>query len=320
MSRQKSRSKATGRVAVNAYTSFLSSFASCQHWSSWKSDTPTAKEASTRRASRPALAVAHVAPRTPHPARSYNPPVHRFFAPSLDPGDETVMLPRDESEHLTRVLRLATGDTIGVFDGRGREFVARVISVERTGVRVQLLDEGVPAREPDVPITLAQAVLKGEKMDEVVRDAVMLGVAAVHPIITQRTETTVAAILKGGRVDRWRRVALASVKQARRATLPEIRTPLQLQDYLQEPAPTLRLMLVEPGAAVGTTSVGVLRGGQIPHDVAVLVGPEGGWTDEEIKLAASHDVKPVTLGHRTLRADAVPIAAISVLQFLWGDL
>src|SRR6267378_989439 len=154
-------------------------------------------------------------------------PMHRFFAPALDPGDETVVLPRDEAEHLTRVLRLTTGDTVAVFDGRGHEFLARVTAGEsRRDVRVQLLTRVEPAAEPTVPLTLVQAILKGEKMDEVVRDAVMLGAAAIQPIVTKRTEVTVAALLKGARGDRWRRVALASVKQSRRAVVPEIRTPL----------------------------------------------------------------------------------------------
>jgi 16S rRNA (uracil1498-N3)-methyltransferase len=177
-----------------------------------------------------------------------------------------------------------------------------------------------PVAETAVAITLVQAVLKGEKMDEVVRDAVMLGVAALHPVVTKRTETTVAALMKGARLDRWRRIALASVKQSGRAVLPEIRMPLRFEDFLGEPAPAATLMLVEPGLAGASESIGALRGMTPPSDVAVLVGPEGGWTEEELAAARAHHVRLLTLGHRTLRADAVPVAAISVLQFLWNDL
>ncbi|MEO8258299.1 MAG: RsmE family RNA methyltransferase [Acidobacteriota bacterium] len=246
--------------------------------------------------------------------------MHRFFAPSLDPGDETVDLPRDEAEHLTRVLRLTSGDTVAVFDGRGSEFLARVTSASRRDVRLQLLARLDPPPEPLVALTLVQAVLKGEKMDDIVRDAVMLGVAAIHPIVTRRTETTVAALIRGPRLDRWRRIALASVKQSRRATLPEIRSPLKLEDFLDEPPPFVRLMLVEPGTTAAVEPIGALRGGPTPPDAAVMVGPEGGWSAEEWGAAARRDVRLITLGHRTLRADAVPVAAISVLQFLWNDL
>jgi len=247
--------------------------------------------------------------------------VHRFFAPSLDPGDETVALPREEAAHLTRVLRLTVGDTVAVFDGRGHEFLARVVGSQRRGdVSVQLLSRVEPAAEPSVALTLVQAVLKADKMDDIVRDAVMLGAAAIHPIITHRTEVTVSAVLKGARLDRWRRVALASVKQSRRATLPEIRMPLGFEDYLDEPPSALRVMLVEPSAAIDVESIGALRGEPTPSEAAVLVGPEGGWTEGECTVARERGVRLICLGHRTLRADAAPIAAISVLQFLWNDL
>jgi 16S rRNA (uracil1498-N3)-methyltransferase len=246
--------------------------------------------------------------------------VHRFFAPSLDPGDETVMLPRDEAEHLTRVLRMGVGETVAVFDGRGREFLARVASAVRREVRLQIVSRIEPAAEPGVALTLVQAVLKGDKMDDVIRDAVMLGVAAIQPIVTKRTETTVAALVRGARVDRWRRVALASVKQSRRAVVPDIHLPLTLESFLGDAPAGLRLMLVEPDASTNCEPLSAIQAEAAPHDAAIVIGPEGGWTEEEPSEARVGGVRLVTLGHRTLRADAVPIAAISVLQFIWGDL
>lgn len=243
--------------------------------------------------------------------------MHRFFAPTLDPGDETVTLPRDESEHLTRVLRIDVGETVAVFDGRGREFLARVLGGTGRTVKVQLLSRVEPVAESPVAITLVQAVLKSDKMDDVIRDAVMLGVSAIQPIVSRRTETTVGALLRGARPERWRRVALASVKQSQRAVLPDIRTPLTLESYLEEPAPAQRLMLVEPAADAQISPLGVLRGEPIPQDVALLVGPEGGWDDAECAAAAERGVRLMSLGPRTLRADAVPIAALSILDFLW---
>jgi 16S rRNA (uracil1498-N3)-methyltransferase len=246
--------------------------------------------------------------------------VHRFFAPGLDPGDETATLPRDESEHLTRVLRLGVGDMVSVFDGRGHEFAARVVHADRRDARLQVVSRVEPAAEPAVSLTLAQAVLKGDKMDDIVRDAVMLGVAAVQPLVTSRSETTVAALTRGARPDRWRRVALASVKQSGRAFLPEIRRPLTLEAYLDDPAAALMLMLVEPGANADVQPISALRAGPAPQDAAILIGPEGGWVEHEWKTARERGAHLVSLGRRTLRADAAPVAAISVLQFVWGDL
>ena len=246
--------------------------------------------------------------------------MHRFFAPALDAGDEMVALPRDEGEHLRRVLRLGVGDTVTVFDGRGHEWLARVASVVRRDVRVQLVARAEAAAEPQVLVTVAQAVLKGDKMDDVIRDAAMLGAAAIQPVVTTRAETTIAALMRGARVDRWRRVALASVKQARRAVLPEIRVPLTLEHVLEEPASALRLMLVEPSALAEVEPLSAIQQLPVPADVTLFIGPEGGWTEHEWRSAQAHGVRLVRLGRRTLRADAVPVAALSVLQFLWGDL
>lgn len=243
--------------------------------------------------------------------------MHRFFAPSLDPGDETASLPRDESDHLRRVLRLGVGDTVAVFDGRGREFIARIIESTPRAARVHLLSRIEPPPEPPVHMTLVQAVLKGEKMDDVVRDAVMLGVSAIQPLVTKRAESTVAALLRGARVDRWRRIALASTKQSRRAIVPEIRTPLSFEHALDEPSPALRLMFVEPAADVHVERLAALRYEPAPSDVAIWVGPEGGWDEREWTAARDRGVRLVSLGPRTLRADAVPVAAISVMAFLW---
>src|SRR5438552_1393651 len=122
--------------------------------------------------------------------------MHRFFAPALDAGDETVILPKDESEHLRRVLRLGVGDTVAVFDGRGHEFLARVVGATPHETKVQLVSRVEPPPEATVRLTLVQTVLKGDKMDEIVRDAVMLGVSAIQPLVTKRTEVTVAALLR----------------------------------------------------------------------------------------------------------------------------
>jgi 16S rRNA (uracil1498-N3)-methyltransferase len=243
--------------------------------------------------------------------------MHRFFAPSLDPGDETTVLPRDEAEHATRVLRLGAGETVAVFDGRGHEYLGRIISAVRRDMHVQVLSRIEAAAEPAVAVTLAQAVLKGDKMDDVIRDAVMLGATAIQPVVSKRAETTVGALVRGARLDRWRRVALASVKQSGRAVLPEIRTPLTLEHYLDEPKPSASLMFVEPGAAADVEPLARLESEAVPGDAALLVGPEGGWAEGEWQAASAKGVRLTTLGHRTLRADAVAICAISILQFVW---
>jgi hypothetical protein len=136
--------------------------------------------------------------------------VHRFYAPDIGPAGTAAPLPAEEAQHLIRVLRLSLGENIRVFDGRGREHAATVEALTKTEAIVRL-GEAVPAAaESPVTITLAMALLKADKFDEVVRDATMLGVGRVQPIATSRTEVPAA---RTSRVDRWRRIAVSSAKQ-----------------------------------------------------------------------------------------------------------
>lgn len=241
----------------------------------------------------------------------------RFLAPTLDTAYAQVTLPPDESHHLARVLRLVPGDEVAVFDGRGREFRARVSSVSRDGARVTLLEAIAPVPEPRTRFTLVQAVLKADAMDEVVRDAVMMGAAAIVPVISTHVTVRHSALAGTKAVDRWRRVVLASVKQCRRATLPSVEPPQAFDDWLSAGGEDLRLLLVEPSAPCRPRSLRPWLAAPAPAGVTIVVGPEGGWSAEEISRATTSGCVPVTLGPLTLRADAVPVAALAVCRFVW---
>ena len=129
-------------------------------------------------------------------------------------------LPDDEAQHLSRVLRLKAGDEIAVFDGQGHEALARIASVTSRRVSVEVVEPRAAVPEPRVAVTLAQALLKSDKMDRVIRDAVMLGVSAVQPFVSRRTDVPMKAVEKGGRQDRWDRTVISSVKQCGRAVVP----------------------------------------------------------------------------------------------------
>ena len=240
----------------------------------------------------------------------------RFLAETIDAAAATARLSEDEARHLSQVLRLAAGDEVAVFDGAGREFRARIERVSKAGADLQLIDEFPAAPEPAVHLTLAQSVIKGERMDEVVRDATMMGVTAIEPLVTAHT----AAHIKAGRApDRWRRIAIASAKQCRRAVVPCIGPGVAFDDWLAQDRAETRVLLVEPSASVEGHPLSTL-GGTRPATASLIVGPEGGWSSTEIEAAVRAGCVPVTLGRRTLRADAIPIVAIGLLQFVWGDL
>lgn len=225
-------------------------------------------------------------------------------------------LPDEEATHLTRVLRLAAGAALRVFDGRGGEWMAVVEQVDKHAVVVRRGAAVTPAPESRLALTLVAAVLKGDKMDDVVRDAVMLGVAAIQPMIAARSEVPAAVLARRERVARWQRIAVASAKQCGRAVVPEVRPVLAFADALAATANPV--MLVEPDRApAAETTLAALT----PAPLAgLLIGPEGGWTDEELRGGTDAGATLLTLGGATLRADAVPLVALTALRVRWGDL
>ena len=243
----------------------------------------------------------------------------RFYAPDADNGGTTVILPAEESRHAAAVLRLRVGDEIAVFDGRGHEWHARVTSIARSVVTVRLEKPIEGACEPRVRLILLQAVLKGDRMDAVVRDATMLGVAEIWPMITAHTVVSPRAATGPGAQARWHRVAVASAKQCRRAVVPRIRNGGSLESALADGAiasADSRIVLAEP---IVRSAEPTAPAGEV-HTSVVAAGPEGGWSLEELELFARAEFASLTLGALTLRADAAAIVAISVLRERWGDL
>jgi 16S rRNA (uracil1498-N3)-methyltransferase len=237
----------------------------------------------------------------------------RFYVPEARLTESVIELPQDEPAHLGRVLRLSAGDRIRVFNGRGDEWVASVDEAGKRRVRVRLDEPSTPAAEARVPITLAVSVLKGDKMDAIIRDAVMMGVATMQPMLTERTDVARAAIERGDRVARWQRIAVSSAKQCGRAVVPAVRPAAPLDDVLRESG---CLVLVEPSAGFAAVP---LRDVPAMERVTLLIGPEGGWTHEEVRQAVESGARLLTLGPRTLRADAVPIVALTALRVHWED-
>jgi 16S rRNA (uracil1498-N3)-methyltransferase len=237
----------------------------------------------------------------------------RFYVPQACETQSTVELPQDEAAHLTRVLRLDAGDEIRVFNGRGDEWAATVRDAGRHAVRVSLDERVTPAREMRVRITLAAAVLKGDKMNDVVRDAVMLGVAAIQPVVTQRSETSVAALSRGRRVERWQRIVVASAKQCGRAVVPPVNEAAPFEDVLSS---ANVIMLTEP--ALVERAQRLVQVPTVPA-ATLLVGPEGGWTQGEVQRAVESGATLLTLGSHTLRADAAPLVALTALRVRWED-
>ena len=242
----------------------------------------------------------------------------RFHVPGVTATSTSVELPIEEAEHLVRVLRLGVGAEVEAFDGRGGLWRAEVVQAGKKSAAIRALEPLPAARELEVQLTLVASVLKGDKMDDVVRDAVMLGVAAIQPVVSERAETSMAAMARSGRVARWQRIAVSSAKQCRRAVVPPIHSAMPLEWYWNEKTAAVRLLCVEPAASLG--DVCSVQSVAKPSALHAIVGPEGGWSVTEV--ATGHDSGAIlmSLGSRTLRADAVPIVALTALLTTWGEL
>lgn len=236
----------------------------------------------------------------------------RFFAPpsAFNFSKRTITLTADEARHLREVLRLKPGDEVSVFDGAGKEFRARVAQARREFAELDLDEEIQPARpESPLQITLAVALLKGEKFDLVVQKATELGVYKFVPLMTRFADIKLRDESDASkRVARWQRIALEAAKQCGRAVVPEVEIPSPFESALRNPC-----FLFSERAGHGIT--------QITTDkLTIIIGSEGGWSDEELDQARAAGAQIVTLGGRILRAETAAITAAALLQHRFGDL
>jgi len=246
----------------------------------------------------------------------------RFYAPpsAFSSNHENVTLGTDEARHLREVLRLKVGDEVYVFDGAGKEFHCRIEESRRDTAELKIIAEVTPARpESPLALTLAVALLKGEKFDLVVQKATELGVVRVVPVITKLADIRLrdeSDAVK--RVARWQRIALEAAKQSGRAVVPEITGPVTFTSLLTNKRGVL---FSERG---GGSLREVVESRPPAHaggsDMTALIGSEGGWTDGELDAARQAGWTIVTLGGRTLRAETAAIAVATLLQHLAGDL
>jgi 16S rRNA (uracil1498-N3)-methyltransferase len=250
----------------------------------------------------------------------------RFYAApeAFLPAPGRVTLSHEETRHLRDVLRLRAGDEVHVFDGEGREFacIVREAGGRREGAALEVIRPAEPpSPEPPLFLSLAVALLKGEKFDLVVQKAVELGVGLVKPLLTKRTDVRLRDEYDAAkRVERWQRLALEAAKQCGRARVPDVTPPQPFETFVNaDPgADILRVMFAEHGGSPLASLVKGVDGHA--SGVAALVGPEGGWEDEEVERAREHGWIIVTLGGRTLRAETAAITACALLQNLFGDL
>ena len=229
----------------------------------------------------------------------------------LGPGAQFALAP-EAAQHVAKSLRLKTGDSLTVFDGRGGESDAVIQRVERDRVDVKVGPFRDVDCESSLDIGLVQGLPEADKMDWIIQKAAELGVSWIQPIVCDRSVVRLSAERAARREAHWRRVAVAACEQCGRNRIPDVRPTLAFTSWIAVPPSARRWMLVRDG-----TPVAEKRAPDGPLEL--LVGPEGGLSERERDLAEPRGFEPVALGRRVLRTETAPIVAMSAMHALWGD-
>lgn len=244
--------------------------------------------------------------------------MRRFIVPSGILDANPVILDGELSRHISRVLRLGPGDPLILCDGSGREYSAVILLSDSRSVTVRItgFNDQLPSRAIPV-ITLIQALPKGDKFELILQKATELGAANVIAFHASRSILRISPAQVGQRVARWRKIATEAARQSERTDIPNIELTENLEAALRMGNQSVNLMLFE--REQNRRLHDVLDGTPAPDGVAMLVGPEGGFTEEEVSLAVRNGFNPVSLGPRILRTETAGLAVIAILQYQWGD-
>ena len=242
--------------------------------------------------------------------------MHRFFVGDQSFSRNSVVLTGTDASHICNVLRLGTGDKIQVLDGKGWLYIVQLEDVKSKLVKGEIISSEKVNTESPLTIHLGQSLIKGNKFDVVLRKSVELGVKTITPLMTERT---VVKSDGNKKIARWQKIAEESCKQCGRSSIPKVsESIIKLDVFFQQGSEAdLKLMFWELESENGLKDINPEK---IPSSVSVLIGPEGGFTIEEVETARSHGFQTLSLGPRILRAETAPLVALSLLQSKWGDI
>ena len=239
--------------------------------------------------------------------------VPRIYHPEPLKLQADVSLTEDAANHVGRVLRLREGADIELFDGSNKVFHATIVSASKKNVLVNVHTETHDNRESPLAIHLAQGISRGERMDFVLQKSVELGVTSITPLFTERCTVKLQGERLAKKREQWQRIVISACEQSGRNLVPEVRPALTLTQWL-ELAPLGQRLMLEPTAKQS------LAGLTAQQTFEVLIGPEGGFSAQEVSLCEQVDCQGIQMGPRILRTETAALAAITALQCQFGDL
>jgi 16S rRNA (uracil1498-N3)-methyltransferase len=243
----------------------------------------------------------------------------RFFLAQANIKEGRGIVHGQELTHLMKVLRLRAGDFVTVFDNSGWEHEAVIETLTNQRGELKIVESHPSGREPSIPITLAVGLTKGEKLDWVIEKATELGVTTIIPLSSNYTVPKLDLEKISKRNERWRKIAVSAAKQCGRSRIPEMRSLYNFEDLVSEPWPeTLKLIFWENETEQSVREL--FEKCRETKSVLLAIGPEGGFSKSEVELANARGFQSVHMGRRILRAETAALSALTLVQFLWGDL
>jgi 16S rRNA (uracil1498-N3)-methyltransferase len=225
-----------------------------------------------------------------------------------------LQLDDDAANHVGRVLRMQVGQTLQLFNGDGNNYDATIVQVDKRQLQVHIDAVMSNYNEAPVAIHLGQGISRGERMDFVLQKSVELGVNAITPLFTERCGVKLAADRLDKKHQQWQKIVIAACEQSGRSVVPVVHQPQSLGGWLASLPSALRLTLDPHAATPLRQHVAAAK------RIQLLIGPEGGLSDTEVNQANTHEFTPVRLGPRVLRTETAALAALSVIQYQFGDL
>ncbi len=238
--------------------------------------------------------------------------LHRIYYPFIANLNETLSISDEKAHYLRHVIRIKNNSQLRIFNHKRQEFLVEVIAINKKDIEVKLIEKITTIQPSKLDITLIQGMSKGDRMDYTVQKATELGITRIIPIISEYCEVKLNDKRRQKKLNHWQNIAISACEQCFRADIPLIEAPITLQEYCQSQRQGL---LLEPNEKLTLTKIAEKNW----HAFDVAIGPEGGWSENDLKQLKSSGLQGIQFGQRILRTETMAPAILAAIHSLWGD-